>query len=873
MATNVYSPLYQSAPCDYEWYQSLKTGQVPDDLECLIEICDEKSMSTLIEKYVYAPTILITNLFCKKTAHYYRKFRESSANPNPATFDYDVPVYDLIDCSVIDEIDPLMLDKKIPNATFSFKMTNITPLTPLDEVTAIVNSFMNNKIRIKRGFYTYDRTKSLYDENGEAAFDYYEFQHDVICLGNYYITKVDYNYETNIITAIAEQMTFSAMDKIDYQYATYWNEEYPYPYGKQQRAAPPQPDYVVTSYILGVPAEKLMTQTTFDPVLPKPANSHLPLWTHINRTYGFTTWNTRNILALYDKNGTPVTVPDRYALNARLTEEQTTYDGMTVTDFPFYERDISNPWELTSLCYRWKKEPMFEAINMWCLMNDFHYIPMNNYYPWLDEFQPDDDNDYPQHGCWGLVSGTTPSDDVFLDKSKTDWTIWNNGSNGIWYPALKDTKYFVTPAMLLAQTTTKDVIDLDYYQYLTEYQLDVVHSSISGEGETPDYITNRTLYYATNENAFANNVDLSGSDRVYPSNQRTGYVIGSKTLLEDDKWYFPISVKYSDIKGHSIIIATNTGQSTPKTDSLSGLNLAIRGNYVVFPKYMWNTNISTVQTHVTHQPYIADAHWRDAAKYNVDINGNAVPESDDNNSDSLIIDSIHSFYGYKGLAQRVLKRANGHHLNPLYKLSWTQIDDPSMRVGNVVYVPLQNQYVKVHVIKQERSFDGGARLQCEGWVLEETNIKVYDPAYAWLTAKQRVVASGPDKGEWIDFTWQLNNGWMAFPSMLLPYEILYYINDVNVGSPYFLNSEQKKWTINVEPLRQAIGEEFTLGDDTFRLWTRYPYAIGKDGREYWEDFPFIFDDFDNTQNSLMYSGQIVAGNAVVPLTHNHWMVG
>lgn len=885
-----YTNTFQAPPCNKDWYDALSTGQTP----AIPEGYDFGSRVATI--HILKPnsatggvigTRIITNVYCKPT--------EDFGSGVPISIDT------LISVNATEEIDPTMLETKIPMADFSFKALGIDENTSLSDITAFLEELKNSYCDYENGF---AYAVSPIELDGEPTHSFSDYHFDTEVMNYYKITDAQFNYQTSQIEVQCEHLLFGYM-RDTFVFATnqarfpYHRNAYPEyfwtPEGQRLEVMfasmpvgfnliPEILQYDTYSYTPPDPPPSITMSGQYN-ILTETNQKIFSLDTSCLGMYGGL---MNKCIKMYNSSEDSI-------FQILKLEEQRNIDG-NLTQYQRPAAELTKtPNIITPIATYTDNESIYDVMKIWCMQNKGWMLPYKKA-GWFTTSDPSFATTPPDTGLWHIEVGDKPDENVFLDKSAT-YTV-NDYSNGTYYKAIENTPYYVYPSMILSQTQEKIDLDLDEVKYIKTYRLNVqsLFSQVSPNDSNFEFFNMRNTgvhnYPEDLEEQIGNGVDepltyytLKGIYSQYGPpeknlhrtifNSLDSQKIGDQHNWYDD-WTILINDKNNEALGMASMISFGTYIDKYLATPLIGLNLSN-------PRGLYNTECNVYGYDADHQPIFSVVPVKDKFPFTFRIRKTPLDENYFDANDNIIniddnpdefIDSVHNFENYHGVWKIMLDRANGTDLTPQYGLRWTMIDDPSLRVGTVVRVPLRNQYVKVFITQQKRTFDGGSRLECEGWVMEETDEKVYDPSFAWLLATQRIEPTGPNKGEWVDFTWQLKPIWLTSPTMLLPYQVQYSPLDYGtVVDGWFMNEEEKKLTINLEPYRQALGDRFELGDNVFRLWTRYPYNIGNDGTAYWEGFPFVFDTFDNSQYSLMYSGQIVAGNAVVPLTHNHWMVG
>jgi len=853
---NVLTSKFQGSPCNLNWYHALTTTTVHKDLECSVYFCEVKTLDDATHSKRMFPTTLVTNLECKRTAHY--------LPINNKLNEYDVVAHSLVDLSMSDELDPRCLETKIPSATFSFKVEGITATTSLDILDEILESFDGKLIRIYRGFASHEG--SIYNSNGQYDLDYFsDFEHDTVCMGNYRIMERQFNYEKQTFVINCEQVFFSVFaDQETYLARTKTGSDldqvyqrYPYPYDSEILSDAGDPTHYIyrtTSFKLGYSVwEMLASQTTVNL-----GNEDVPLygWAFSDVLEAYGVYSRYIAAGTYEGNTPP---SHRYFYSASSMLKQGVGNGQTVPT-PF--EVTADGSSLADLCYNWKKEDALSSINTFYLFNNLRAVP---YRPLTNEPEEARTHDNVP-GTWRVVGGLEPDDqNVFLDDANaTTWNEANQGTNGYTFPSVVNQPYKVTPNMLLSQTVEKQTIEWEEVSYLKTYYLDLLTTRHNPTTETVSL---------QNQIYFTNNIDVydwqsPGSNQPYPSNQNTGFQIINRQPMPDNTWYYPL---YSALTmtGNSLDMF---GPDMPARALMGGVNSPIRGGNILSFSVLWNTNL-THGAFNNKQPYSLTFYKQDATTFFYDVNGNTIDESTAQNQKG--IDTIHAYTYLNGLSHRVINRANlgDTGVNPLYQLTWTMVDDPSLRIGTAVWVPLQNEYIKVYITRQDRTFDGGARLTCSGWAYERAGVPVYDPTLTNAIAHHYVVdPENTPKGEWLRFTWEKQEEWDT--TQLIFYEF-WYTPDVGekvlLGSITKMGIDENVQMYNIPHLEEQLGTSLSIDDEggTYSIKAYFP-AFGMNS-----ETNCLFDaiPWNNVEFSEIHANEIQASNEHQPLMYNKLLRG
>lgn len=848
-----YSENFQGPPCNKKWYDYFVNTTEHWNLECSVEFCTPKASTfsaggrfTTTRMF---PAAIATNLQCKTTTTY------PSLSDYPPS--YDLKIHQLLSCEMVDEIDPRGLECKIPSAKLSFKIEGVDKYTPLDQIEAILDELDGKMLRIWRGFESH--TKPILGDDGRWALDYYaDYEHDTVCMGNYLVTDRKFNYEKQTIDMECEHVFFHTFANADSYLprakdgnpntTAILKQRYPYPYSATEATG--DMPILIQNYKLGYTPWEIMGSTlTFNV-----DGIEVPI-------YG---WS-------FDVSGEAQGVDTGLFVQGITTVEQgnQAYWALAVdqelqskvgSPLPVFTRDFGNTtdsYNLTQLDNTWLSENAISTVNAYNLMNRLRYIPDRAFFKTPEETRSElSTSNYGAPGTWRLVSGSKPLDQqVFLDEEAA--ATWNQaamGSNGVFYPAIPNTPYKVTPSLMLSQSAAKDNIEWEEVQWVKSYYMDLV--SIQPNLE-------KRAYSFQNIPTFTSNTDLvwfAGFASPTPSNEQLGYEIASSQPLAPDEWYVS---NRSVINGAFGVISDMFGYNEWAKSQMGMVNIPNRGDSIVAYKVLWNTNLDVTN---------------DKSPYNVELRVGKPTIFARNENDELIdvgatdntkgVESTHIYGEYRGITKRILHRVNAGDVGtkPLYEISWSMVDDPSLRVGSVVWVPLQNEYLKVYITRQERSFDGGARLTCKGWCYEETGTPVYNPSLSNFKVTEYV--NNPDtdpKGEWLRFTWTVGGDYSPVDAIM--YKFVYTLNGTNytLGTVGIMFGDESEFLLNAPFVSEQTG--ITLDDlydsgGTFTIKAYFP----PDARPLEASAKATIDtSWNNEAFSQLHVGYIRASNEHQPL--------
>lgn len=676
MTIYTYTSDYQSGACNKAWYDALLNGELPGEHEttvALTSVSTSQSTPTLVDR------ALITNLFCK--GEYSHTVDGSPVSDS---------VYQLIDATLTDEIDPRMINTPIPNAVISFYST-FNDLTDETEIQELVAKIESSLLRIYRGYATTDG--ALYDENGLPALYYTDYTHDVMCMGTYIPVEVSYDYQSHNISIECEHVGFHTLaGATEMATDSYYNQRYPFPFGVYKYKS--NGKYSIgnrISYKLGYTPKELFS--AFDHSLPDFGNVKTT-GKSASGNYGIDFSNI-SYVTYTSGEGQDSSQPEyqayksEQAIQAIATVSSTGLSFLSDYDtFTFDDVAESDGYELTNLMNTWQGETMYEMFASWLRQNNLYLLPKND-----------------ANGCWHIVGGENPSRDKVFDGPRAD-----SPSNGIWRQYLQGVSYDVMPSMIRQSSLIKSKLELEKYNYVTQWRAPMIPLFSGSSGDNQIQVTTmqapKKSYTSTRDDATF----------PIPGNSNLGLDCDEYALPRDNKWY----TESSSFKSATAI--TNGVSNSAADDLMGHIEVGVRNGCYRMPKALFSAGF-------TNNPFkdggdiSVELLYYEPSSFVVDINDVSVGENTTDDS----LDDVHLYFGTKGVTKRVLDRVNGDTLAPLYQVEWGMNDDPSLRVGTVVRVPMQNKWVYAYIYKQERSFTGGTELKNYAWVIEETN----EPVYSW----------------------------------------------------------------------------------------------------------------------------------------------
>lgn len=854
-----WNPLFQGYPCDFSYHEALKANTLPagKNLQLYTVLVTPLKKDGTGEDPNDRVLRIITNAWVKDTTMLVHR---------PSNTQYSVPVDTLATLSVTDEIDPCMLENKIPSAMFSFKTESLNENSTLNEVNAFLDSFKDNVIAIGDDFVNTPMSM-IRNVDGQANLSFSQYfgqfmdrqytqQH---ILGYYIIDKVDFDYETAQITVSMFSYLFKRMndelffDKASAMYpdchvkvphnasTTTSSVGYALNYDQFNTLAKIYPRYPNAVQDSRVKSCGDFTDNNFPLIDPRAIVSGLSTQHLRYNTSSF----TRRMAYHYCRPSAASSFP-------------------SVSRIPSYE----NNTDLIPMFYFLNDESIYDVVKVTCLQNNMWLLPMGRKGTNLESDT--------RVGVWQIISGLRPNENPFLDT-----TVTVPSDTGTYYPFKADTPYRVFPSMIKEKSRTKKDLGIEPVEYIKSYNipLDITYISVTEDlatTSTPQNVSLETLNFDEFPSSISPSTDIDVDGKpstiikplgptleilTYPSanlipldegfwydNHTTvddGYIVGSDgNLIANDLWY-------------------RGGSTTQRIANMVEGRNALNFRALYNPDSKWRFLNSGTQSIYAKRPFRANIRKVAPIASYQDIDGNMLSDA---SGDVKAIDSLHNMTGVQGLPKKVLTRANLTEFTPMYRLTWSMLDDPTLRVGTLVYVPLQNQYVKCFITKQTRSFDGGSILECEGIVTSETTEKVFDPALSECKCAYYVV--NPDnspKGEWLDFTWKQHPSWDGITQNVY-YEFGFQPNSgayYKIGEIILGSTEPNRYLLNVPDAEEKYG----VNIDT--TGTKGVYQIkavyGSWNLESTEPCTFTASAWDNAKFSELYVGYLRASNEHQPL--------
>lgn len=689
MTVYTYSDEYQSAPCRSDWYDLLVKNELPGEIETTVALCEAYSDSN--GDKILQNRSLITSLFCKDTYTHEINLDYSTSQSTQSVTDN---VYQIMSATITDEIDPVMVATPIPNVTVEM-YTTFNDMTPESEIEDLVNSLYDYPLSVYRGFATH--SGELYDENGLANLEYDDYTHDLINMGVYIPTDVEYDYQNHTMNITAEHCGFHTMNAAtEMSSDSYLNQRYPHRYE-------PLPLYnqTVSNFTTAVVKSFKMGYTPNE-VFGGAFKHYLPDYQEIVTTgggsanYGVDIESMDSITneSKSTSMGYQSYVGQEQVQQVRAANSETPSDGYDTLavyqEWNYPLEQSGGVYQLTNIANTWVSESMYNLFASWCRQNDLSFVPTND-----------------PTGRWMLVGGSTPTEDkVFGGSGSTP-----DPSNGLWRNYTQGT-YDVYPNMIWQDTLIKSKIERNAYTSTKQYRINLLGTY----DETTGTVSNVFDFEAFSFPKLSLSSSPDDSTFPIPANKNAGLSYVPYSLPRDSKWYdgtYVYSTAKTGAEGVGSYVARNR---------MGMLFCGVDNGSVLAPKSLFSrgykNNPFTIGDDVS-----VNLSTLDPVTFVVDANDDVMS----GDSDETTFDDPHICYGMNGVSKRVLDRVNSERLMPLYELEWSMTDDPSLRVGTAVRVAVQNRWVIAYIYKQERSFDGGSELSNHAWVIRETD----EPVYVW----------------------------------------------------------------------------------------------------------------------------------------------
>lgn len=879
---------FQSAPCNYLVYKRLLKNKMTElgfHRVCTVIVTDlswdlSNGANNLQEMYGN-PVRIVTNATCAPTTNVYHTVngRDTIAS---------ISVDTLTEFNAEAEIDPRMLEEKLPNATVKFRVRDFNDKTPLNTINEFIDATKNKMFCVMETFTNKDFITR--DSYGQFNADFgsnmgsgnanpsrmSDFVNHSQCLGYYVAEDVDYDFETNEMTISGTDLTFKNMhenlffSKASAMYPTSEivrnNVARPYPY------APITLSFnwikCVTGNVSG--GEYYDYRCTFFR-RQFPWEEHKEQVIDLKHTVGLHT----ALLKATAKDASDYVAWG--AINPGITQQpKPAEEG----NFDFTDDENMAPY-----CYFLHDESIYDVIKTGCLMNNLWILPTMNVPTTFLQYKLQSANYNPGNGNWQIVGGRYPSEYPFYGKIEGDPTT--QLTMGKWYPTRAE-KYKIYPNMILEKSRKKMPLELTEVKYAKKYNIQI---DTSFTQETDGNVTVTTM---TGDNKFL--LDLKEHDTVGAALTTIEHTLGQNRYrvtydyydlneLPEGKWYDLHSgdKSYGEVMGLNNTTYVGRMPSAEHTTSAANKALAVPllGRNVVNPKKFYDQGFTIWKFNAQNKtadkkPFRFQLRAVDPTSVLVDRNDN--PVSQENVENDSTIDTLHLYSGTSKLAARMIDRANLTDCKPLYKLSWTMLDDPFLRVGTLVYVPLQNLWVKVLITKQVRSFDGTAKLYCEGLVTEETAEQVMNPnlldAAMTYYSEPTLTHELREKGEMLLFTWTLPPE-MTWEPQTVSYS--FYLRNKNTGVGVLLgrslvgNAEGQYQYFNVPEIEERLGFKFDATGSTYTPIIKATF--GSFGLSSENVCTYVRNQWNNENYSMVPAGYVRASNEHQPLIAGNLLQG
>lgn len=221
---------------------------------------------------------------------------------------------------------------------------------------------------------------------------------------------------------------------------------------------------------------------------------------------------------------------------------------------------------------------------------------------------------------------------------------------------------------------------------------------------------------------------------------------------------------------------------------------------------------------------------------------------------------------YDGIWKQIFNRVNLTNFPARYILTLTMKDDPSLRPGTVIYVPLQNQYVECFVYKITRDLTTSFKMELTCIAMEESSRAV--------TSIDITSASGTylntSLGTRLTFNWASNVNGINNNIVPITYTIYYKQNN----SSTYIELAQLSYTKNDDLLYDELLSELTnkLGYTPDLTGSSGQFFVrGSYGNVVSDYEPFTLSQLANPY--VIYLNQIELNNQILPLMNGHWFIG
>lgn len=724
---------FQSAACDIDTYTYITTGSYPDEWNVTQDETVLRNISVRIGNESDKAFMFVTNLPCTNSSR-------------------GIPVFKLNKLTMEEEIDPTGLSYPKPTLTFDFIYDNLNN-EPNDVVSDIISKIKTQTIDVTELFVKCD-LRDLRDVDGDFKHDFRDSnyfkpvnketlgsknKYRASIFGSYIVDNIEFDLESSTLTITATHALFVLMDKI----LTY----------NRDTCMLPQ-ELWSESGIFGTEHVYLMA---FNPIL----NTINTIDSRCDYKYKITPQTQISLVDNLDFNQ----FTSLLAGDDLLVWNQDYYYNSYVSDsnkpvkFYEYSHMSDSEFRIVPLYSYLSNVSYIESFREFALANNLMLLPSNYNFKNNDATNDPAARQIGKGYNWRLVGGVYPSEYPFPSENQN---VISNKNLGRYYVERRNNPtdptdshmnyvYKITNHCILQEPATRDSLDLPEIKYVKTIDIPI------GETKTTKVISPTVTALSVSPSTEYDNFKLTtqpsnNDDDLLNSTSNSLLPVKSKyynkrylpiyelpyedfTILPEGVWYtqtsdFAMLYDNSDkelLRSIDVVGGLNETQNNNTRSYTAGL---ISGRRVVNPKGLYNPKLTLRQlnskiTNINEfKPFSVDIRKVTPNEIIKDINGETKTNKED---DEHLLDlQFISTSRHKGTPPVILNRVNANNLKPKYKLNWTMLDDPFLRVGTLVYYPIRGFYVKVLITKQTRIFDNGSKLQCEGWVLDETNIPIID---------------------------------------------------------------------------------------------------------------------------------------------------
>lgn len=891
----VYNNNFTGPAANYEWYQRLNS--LDDTYEQELSIMFIDFFGEQINSVSYERLFLVTNVPCtSQTGTVYTAPSVSG----------QIDVHRLVSFDSSEEIDPTAITLPIPTTNVEFIPPEINEFSSLAEIEEFLESIRGRHMLVFKGWFTFDyENYDVRDNNGDFQYTYdsSRFSHDLNGLGLFTITNVDFDFQTQTVKCEGESFAHTKInDPSFYKEYLLQADRRPMPYYWNVNVAGNYYGYA-NKFALGFSnAAMLGNYNALDETdIHTHALSYMltfPWYPGSNTTFGMSASTFGALTQFVDTGGTTTsknTTQPMFSGAWRSSTEgsNTWWPDNAVSNYSFDEvRDfVNNPiggtnyrnyYRLANPAYLIRNNQTYgDMLQSYMLQNDSWLLPSNwfisaittnnNWYNSRGVLLNGTDIRVPQ-GAWLLQSGKVPDDNIFCDLSR--WptgsaSSWTGVDNGHYYPAL-GYKYYVTPRMLRSSSVSREPADYATYDTVKMWKINLgsdddvsyesytpptqsINTTTSGlasgfwpwtTSDSPSYTY--TPHYALTGITFPYTNELPLSDESWFSYGRPILISGvDSTVSESEYWYssWPLIRPYSD---------------TVWGGACNYDNLPVyRGKLKIF-NWIYSSRLNFLNNG-SKGPYTLQLPKKPINEVEYNINGiTSVSENS--------LSTSYAYFGNTGVAARILNRVNFNNYNCMYKLVWQMNDDPSLRVGACVYVPLQNQYVKVLVTKKRISFTGASTAELEGIAITETSEMVVAIDVSSISAYYLDTS----QGRRLTFEWVSTVNGIDDSVVPIQYTIYYKANNSStyeeVAVLSYTSNEDMLYDELQSEIEAKLGHSVNLTGSSGQFFVQGSYGNVVSDYE-----PFTLSQLANPY--VIYLNQIELNNQILPLMNGHWFIG